>query len=381
MENKYTHIIIVLIIMFSLSLAGCNMPGSATPTTQVDQLNTAAAQTIQAQQTNIAQTQQITLTAIAPTNTLEPAEDGSTPTSTLEPSLTPTPTATKTTQEACDQAAFISETIPDGKNFDPGESFTKTWTLKNSGTCTWNDEYDIVFVSGDSMGAPASTPLTTGTVAPDQSIQIELDLTTPSAVGTHRGEFKLRNANGVLFGIGEKDGPFWVEIDVVGTAYDFTAKYCAANVAWTSGAGILPCPGTAGDVAGWVKKINNPVLETGVVDDEPGIQVHPEMVSDGWIRGTFPEIAIADGVVFKAIIGCYGNANCDVTFKLNYKIDGGAEHTLATWHEVKDGACNRVEVDLSSLAGENVQFILFVEANGTSATDEALWFGPRIIPE
>jgi len=378
---KKNIFVFILIMMLSLSLAGCNLPGRATPTTQVDLLNTAAAQTIQAQQTHIAQTHQTTLTAMVPTNTLEPVNGEGTPTVTLEPSPTPTQTATKTTKVECDQAAFVSETIPDGTNFNPGESFTKTWTLKNSGTCTWNDEYDVVFVSGDSMGASASKQLTTGTVAPGQSIQIELDLIAPIAAGTHRGEFKLRNADGVLFGIGEKDGPFWVEIDVEGTVYDFTNNTCSTDVEWTSGAGVLPCPGTAGDAAGWVKKINTPTLETGIVDDEPGIQVHPEMVNDGWIRGTFPEIAVTDNVVFKAIVGCYGASNCDVNFKLNYKIDGGAEHTLATWHEVQDDDFNRVEVDLSSLAGENVQFILYVEANGASATDEALWFGPRIVPE
>ena len=104
------------------------------------------------------------------------------------------------------------------------------------------------------------------------------------------------------------------------------------------------------------------------------------MVDDGWIRGTYPEISITGGVFFKSIIGCYGSAECNVKFKLNYKIDDAAEKTLATWQEVQDDDFNRVEVDLSSLAGENVQFILLLEANGSANNDEALWLAPRIEP-
>ena len=380
---KNALIVLGLLLIFSIGLTGCNLPGGPTPTTPVDMLNTAAAQTIQAQQTGIAQTSEAAIQTQIVTATLpqQPGEGTAAatapqPTQTLIPTETPTPT----TASVCDRAAFVSETIPDGTDFNPGETFTKTWTLQNSGSCNWNSNYDVVFVSGDAMGAPAAVQLTSETVQPDESIKITLDLQAPIAAGTHRGEFKLRNDNGVLFGIGEKDGPFWVEIDVEGTLFDFTEDYCASDVTWTSGAGTLPCPGSAGDSAGWVRKINNPTLETGAVDDEPGLQVHPQMVNDGWIRGTYPEISITGGVYFRAIIGCYGSSDCDVRFKLNAKIDGGAEQTLATWREVQDGDFNRVEVDLSDLAGENVQFVLLVEANGSAANDEALWFGPRIEP-
>ena len=150
---------------------------------------------------------------------------------------------------------------------------------------------------------------------------------------------------------------------------------------WKSGAGDLPCPGSAGDDDGWVVRIDEPTLENGYKDDEPGLQVRPETVTDGWIKGTYPEIAVTEGVVFRAIVGCYDDYDCDVKFKLNYKIDGGSEKSLATWHEVQDSKFNRVEVDLSSLAGEDVQFILLVEANGSSASDRAFWFAPRIEPD
>jgi hypothetical protein len=104
------------------------------------------------------------------------------------------------------------------------------------------------------------------------------------------------------------------------------------------------------------------------------------MVNDGWIRGIFPAVSVTENVYFYAIVGCYSDSNCDVKFKLNYRIDGGAERTLATWHEVQDDDFNRIKVDLDDLAGEDVQFILLVEANGSASNDLAMWFGPRIEP-
>ena len=368
---KKSMVLYSLIMLLSIGLAGCNFPGRTVPTSPVDILNTAAAQTIQAQQTSIELTRQAITPEETLSATLKPPDAG-----TPEPDLTPTISPVT----RCDQAAFVSETIPDGSVMNPGQPFTKTWTLRNSGTCTWNANYDIVFINGASMNAPASKPLTSSTVEPGQSVVITLELVAPIATGTQRGDFKLRNSNGALFGIGERDGPFWVEINVRGSFYDFAEKYCAPGVTWSSGTGFLPCPGTPGDSKGWVLKIDEPILENGAKDNEPGLQIHPQQVYNGWIKGTYPVIHVSGNLYFKAIIGCYGESACDVKFKLNYSIDGGPEQTLATWHEVQDGIYNRVSVDLASLAGKNVQFILLVEANGSSANDEALWFAPRLTP-
>jgi hypothetical protein len=385
---KKKMLVLILGTVFSLVLAGCNYPGQTTPTSQVDMLNTAAAQTIQAQQTSIAQTSQAFEQPATPTATLEPSEvpaeeteEPSEPTSAPAPTNTPLPQPTATAKVACDVAAFVSETIPDGTDFTPGKAFTKTWTLKNVGSCTWNQDYDVVFVDGTAMNAPAAQQLTTGTVKPGETVKISIDMKAPLAGGTHRGDFKLRNANGAIFGIGDGNKTFWVKIDVIGTVYDFTKNACASGVTWKSGAGTLPCPtNNTNDTRGWIEIIQKPVLENGYVDDEPGLKVMPEMVDNGWIKGIFPEITVTEGVYFKSIIGCYGEAKCDVKFKLDYKVDGGSEKTLASWHEVQDEQFNRVKVDLSSLAGKKVQFILLVEANGSYKNDRALWFGPIIEP-
>lgn len=133
-----------------------------------------------------------------------------TPATLAPPSVTPV-------QTPCDRAAFVTDvTVPDGADFHSGDAFTKTWRLSNNGTCTWTSGYSLIFDHGDAMGAPASQQLTTGTVAPGQSIDVSVNLTAPSAVGTYRGYFLLRNPSGVVFGIGvNADVAFWAEIEVV----------------------------------------------------------------------------------------------------------------------------------------------------------------------
>jgi hypothetical protein len=100
-------------------------------------------------------------------------------------------------------------TVPDGTVVDPGETFTKTWRLKNAGTCSWTPSYAVVFSSGDSMSGPASQALTAN-VNPGQTIDISVNLKAPSTPGNYRGDWKLRNAAGVTF------ATFYVIIKVSG---------------------------------------------------------------------------------------------------------------------------------------------------------------------
>src|SRR5687767_9578254 len=57
----------------------------------------------------------------------------------------------------CDAAQFVADvTVPDGKVYNAGDSFDKTWRLKNVGTCTWNGSYTLSFFSGEPMGTSTS---------------------------------------------------------------------------------------------------------------------------------------------------------------------------------------------------------------------------------
>lgn len=206
----------LLIIIFAMTmtiLAGCNLPSddAGTPTLNVTQAyETVAARLTQA----IAQTP-------SPTVTLTPTQGSSAETSpppTVEPSRTPTVQgATSTSASAtCDQAAFtLDVTVPDDTEMQPGQEFTKIWRLQNVGSCTWTGDYDLVHFSGDQLGAPSSVPLS-GEVASGQTVDLSVDMQAPEQPGAYRGNWKLRNDSGSLFGIGPSGGSaFWVEIEVV----------------------------------------------------------------------------------------------------------------------------------------------------------------------
>jgi hypothetical protein len=157
-------------------------------------------------------------TDIPPTNTPPPSPTVTSPF--LTPTVAPSPQASSTPgPAACDQAEAgtpIDVTIPDDTQLSPGQSFTKTWRLRNSGTCTWTKDYTIAVFSGEAMGAPSAVPLP-NKFAPGQSMDISVDLVAPSNPGTYQGNWKLRNASGTWFGIGPGgSSPFWVRIKVIG---------------------------------------------------------------------------------------------------------------------------------------------------------------------
>jgi uncharacterized repeat protein (TIGR01451 family) len=115
----------------------------------------------------------------------------------------------------CDKVQFMADvTVPDGTNFPPGATFTKTWRLKNVGSCTWTTSYQLVFFSGEQMGAPSSVSFSRA-VAPGQVVDISVSLTAPSSPGSYRGYWMFKNANGALFGIGaQANRAWWLEIRV-----------------------------------------------------------------------------------------------------------------------------------------------------------------------
>jgi hypothetical protein len=318
-------------------------------------------------------------------NSLEPGPSVATVT---PPPLTEVPTPISTLPSrytGCDRATFMTDvTVPDGTVFSPGEAFTKTWRFRNTGRCTWTTDYSVVFSSGDPMGAATPINLPTS-VAPNQTIDLSLNLTAPNAAGNYRGYFFFKNASGNLFGIGlQGNRPFWLAMSVPNTlppttanGYDFVAHACEAQ--WTSGGGALQCPDTTA-ANGTIGIVNNPRLENNTVDSRPGLLTMPNNVYNGYIQGVFPPFAVQQGDHFKTIVNCeYAQRSCYVVFRLDYQVDNGPVRNLWAFGERYDGLYYQADVDLSPLAGKNVKFILGANANGSPFGDRAIWVAPSIV--
>lgn len=341
-----------------------------------------------------------------------PTVTGTPPTAT--PTNTPGSVTVTVPPSSCDRAQFIADvTYPDGSIVAPGQTFTKTWSLKNVGTCPWTTSYQLVFFSGEQMGGPTSAPFVEN-VPVGSTAKFSINLTAPSTAGSHLGYWMFKNANGALFGWGRQGNQaWWVDIKVAGpsvtpggptftptptvtpggptftptptqsssagTAYDFAARACEGT--WTSGAGTLQCPGTDGDPKGFVLISSTSKLESGVIDPRPGLLTFPQGVQDGYIKGSFPAFRVQSGDRFRSAISCEGGAlSCYVTFRVEYQAGSDPvkildPRRLAEKHE---GQFNTIDVDLSWLAGKDVKFILTVFATGPATGDRALWVGPQI---
>ncbi len=371
MLSKKSTLLLSIIVILIAQLA-CNIPGNtATPDTfaTLNGLYTASAQTIEA--------------GLTP-NSLTATPGLPLPTATIGTSLTTTNTATSggsASPSRCDAAQFLADvTYPDGSFVSRNNTFVKIWRIKNIGTCSWTTSYALVFTSGDSMSGPSAVALA-GTVNPGQYIEVPITFTAPGKDGNYRGYWKLRNASGVLFGIGElADTAFWVDIKVTGpsfVAYDFANNFCSAE--WSNDSGTLPCPGTDGNSNGFVLKLNAPKMENGSTEDEPGLLTYPQDTRNGVISGKFPFFTVQAGDRFRTIVNCQYNATkCNIIFRLDYRLDGKLK-TLASWQEVYEGKYYPVDLDLSSLAGQTVKFTLVVSANGSNNNDYAIWLNPHII--
>jgi hypothetical protein len=107
-----------------------------------------------------------------------------------------------------DNSAFVTDvTIPDNTQMNPGQSFTKVWRLRNSGTTTWGSGYILVFVGGSQMSAPSSVSVPN--TAPGGTVDISVPMIAPTTSGTYQGNWRLRNPAGQLFGV-----EIWVKIVV-----------------------------------------------------------------------------------------------------------------------------------------------------------------------
>ncbi|MFZ2095105.1 MAG: NBR1-Ig-like domain-containing protein [Anaerolineales bacterium] len=405
MFTKKFRLILFIAVTFLL-LTACNFPGSsAQPTTDLGPVYTAAAQTLVSQQTQAAEGTPIVMPSpttgeaaatstspvvILPTNTALPSTN--TP---LPPTNTPLPTSTSVPSTAtqtpipCDRAQFIKDiTVPDNTEIGAGTTFVKTWQLKNNGSCTWTSGYSLVFYNGDAMSGPASAPITNGTVPPGSTIDISVTLIAPTTPGTYKGNWRLRNAGGALFGLGAAaDESFWVQIKSVAPtatpsptsaytlSYDFIAK--GPNATWRNATANIPWGDQPSDAPGVAASGTNIKMEDGTTYPSL-LGTYPQQITDGMVLGLYPSYTIQANDHLRTRIGLrYNCGTGSVKFQIRY-IESGSEVLVGEWLENCDGSLTSLDINLAALVGHSVQFELAVLANGSPNHDQALWVSPRI---
>jgi len=373
------RIVIVFILVFIFG--ACNMPEDSSSSIAVN-IHTVAAQTEAARMTEsgtdaVPATQQLTQSAALPSETMVP--------------LTAVSTSLATLDTECDHISWGSDiTIKDGTTLKPGQVFTKTWRLKNSGACIWTSDYALVLVSGHAMQAPAYVQITTDSVEPGKTVDLSITLVAPQEPGVYQGFFKLRNADGINFGLGDSSKPFWVKIrvgDEAGVVFDFVAR--ADDAEWGSGTApvnfaepghqTITYGGQSSDSSGFASVQDDVKLEDGNISGKI-LTTGPKNVDDGYVVGRYPLYTIGYGDQLQGHLGFSPKADgtCGVgrvTFRIYYTIknDMGTLKKLGSWEERCDGEMRKINLDLTELAGSSVRVYLVVLAGDSPEQDWAVW--------
>ena len=121
---------------------------------------------------------------------------------TAESLPTPTPACTNGLE-------FVEDvTIEDGSVVSPGQRLDKRWKVVNTGSCNWDDEYEVQLIAGTVMKATniqSLFPALSGTEA-----EIRMIFTAPAEPGSYRSAWQAFDSDGNPFG-----DPFFIDIVVV----------------------------------------------------------------------------------------------------------------------------------------------------------------------
>jgi len=118
---------------------------------------------------------------------------------------TVTPLAGLATQAGpvCMNSAFIADvTYADGTVVKGGDWIAKVWSIQNTGTCTWDDGFSLQPVTGDAMSGEAWVidEKTVKAVAPNEIVEIRVDMKVPKKPGEHGGCWRMQGDNDYYFG-------------------------------------------------------------------------------------------------------------------------------------------------------------------------------------
>lgn len=191
-------------LTLALLLAACAPATPVEPTPDINVIRTSAASTV---------VSEFTLTAAFFTPTSQPLPTETPTQQFLPPTETPVaiftldPTQAALTPDAlCDDYSFdlttLDVTIPDGTPMTPGQEFTKTWKIKNTGICTWDTSYKAIF----SYSAPPNERMNaqpiplTALVAPGQEVEVSIQFKAPTTAGEYTGYWQMVNSKGIPFG-------------------------------------------------------------------------------------------------------------------------------------------------------------------------------------
>lgn len=227
-----------------------------------------------------------------------------------------------------------------------GSSATLSWDVSYATSVTIDNGIGTVASSGSMPVSPVST--------------ITYTLTATNAYGWRSQTVPILVTGG---------GPT--------VSYDFVQQASTAYW-WTKiGATItpLPFPGALNDNRGFATYRTNVKLNDGNTYTKV-LETHPQWVNDGWISGKYSGVYVPPGSKLRIKVGLIQSASAgNVIFTIS-KLSAPAIIDTNVFYA---GGIKVLEAPLSAYYGQTIDFVLNVNANGSSAQDWAAWAEAQII--
>ncbi len=205
----------LILVLTAVLLSAC-AANNQEPTVNPDTIYTSAAMTVEAQLTEAAKLNPTsTVTVMIPTETATPTvtvsnAGNTTPGGTANPLVTSTismlPTFTGTAPVVSapkGKYEVVGQSPADETKIAPGTTFEMSWTIKNTGTDTWQKDFTIQFFSGNRIGGGIFTDNSYDfgkEVKPGETITLTVEMSVPDTEDTYYSWWKLKDQYGGNFG-------------------------------------------------------------------------------------------------------------------------------------------------------------------------------------
>lgn len=186
MKTRIISILLIGVLITLLFSCGSNTEKQVDP----EDVNMARTEAVATFASSLTETL-VAVPTVSPTLVINPTFTPEEGTATLESTSTPNP---------CYNLFYIADvTIPDNTQMKPGEIFTKTWLVQNTGGCAWRSGFTFQHVGGEAMRGNTVTLMEA--IQTGSKREISVQLVVPSdQTGLIQSAWRMADENGNFFG-------------------------------------------------------------------------------------------------------------------------------------------------------------------------------------
>ncbi|MBQ6342939.1 MAG: hypothetical protein IJI41_07450 [Anaerolineaceae bacterium] len=295
---------------------------------------------------------------------------------------TDSPRTYKNDPTCVDRFTYVSDiTVPDGMVITPKTNFTKSWYITNSGTCTWNSKYKLVYTSGDQIGMSKSFDILAPNhfIQPGESLVVSANLSAPDHYqinNTFTSYWAIESDRGEVFGAGDAKNVYLSSSFTVGATFNAAQNF--SSLTCMDDSGYITCgSSTRVNGRGIVYYDGTPTLESSR-SGYPAIVVGPPVGRDNSkARFEFGPLRMPRGSYFYTNFCCRPDTpHCDVTVRLYTKEPGYDWVLRQEKREWNDGWMSEWKLMLDEIGvfDQDFYYALEVETNGGSTEEDLIMF-------